>query len=91
METLSWSNFFFASRNSDASTVQPGVFAFGKKKSSTRRPLKSLSESCLPPSEARVNSGALSPILSTGLSPDPLFEQGVAENAPASEGGRYKT
>jgi len=26
-----------------------------------------------------------------GLSPDPMFEQGVAENAPASEGGRYKS
>src|SRR5258708_15893053 len=64
METLSLSNFVFAYRNSDASKVQAGVFAVGKKKSRTRGTLKFFREGCVRPSEARVNSGALSPILS---------------------------
>src|SRR5438034_2634968 len=40
--TLSFSNFFFASRNSDASMIRPEVLALGKKKSRTRFRLKSL-------------------------------------------------
>jgi len=65
--TLSFSNFFFASRNSDASMIQPEVLALGKKKSRTRFRLKSLSETVLFSSDCRRNAGALSP----GLSMDP--------------------
>ncbi|HVH60238.1 MAG TPA: hypothetical protein VM709_07885, partial [Candidatus Sulfotelmatobacter sp.] len=67
MATLSLSNFLFASRNSDASTVQPEVLALGKKNSTTRFPRKSLSETVLFSSDGRRNAGALSP----GLSLDP--------------------
>jgi len=62
--TPSSSKCFFASRNSDASIVQPEVLAFGKKKRSTRLPRKSESETSLPSSAFRVNSGALSPSFS---------------------------
>src|SRR5205807_9548789 len=66
MAVLSWSNFFFASRNSDASMIQPVVLALGKKKSRTRRPLKSLSETSLSSSDRWRKAGALSPGLSMG-------------------------
>src|SRR5258708_13835070 len=62
--TPSLSNCFFASRNSDASTVQPEVLAFGKKKRITRLPRKSDRDTSLPSSAFRRNSGALSPTLS---------------------------
>src|SRR5215467_12483070 len=64
MATLSLSNFFFASRNSDASMIQPEVLALGKKKRRTRLPLKSLRATGLSSSEWRRNAGALSPGLS---------------------------
>src|SRR5215469_12447937 len=82
MATLSLSNFFFASRNSDASTIQPEVLALGKKKSRTRLPLKSLSATVLSSSDWRRNAGALSPGLSMGASPESLAE---------SELGRRRT
>src|SRR5216684_863423 len=44
MATPSLSNSFFASRNSDASIVQPEVLALGKKKRRTRWPAKSFKE-----------------------------------------------
>src|SRR5215470_18434213 len=66
MATLSLSNFFFASRNSDASTIQPGVLALGKKKRRTRLPLKSLRATVLSSSDWRRNAGALEPGLSMG-------------------------
>ena len=62
MATFSLSKRLFASRNSDASVVQPGVFALGKKNITTRLPLKSFSDSSFPVSLFSVNSGALSPI-----------------------------
>ena len=62
--TFSLSKLFFASRNSDASVVQPGVLAFGKKKSTTLFPRKSLRETRSPVSLFNVKSGALSAIFS---------------------------
>ena len=64
MATLTFSSCFFASRNSDASTVQPDVFALGKKNKITRLPRKSDSETSLPSSLLNLKSGALSPALS---------------------------
>src|SRR5215813_10792948 len=55
-----FSIFLNASRNPHASIVQPGVSAFGKKKSTTVSPLKSLRETFWPSSFRRVKSGALS-------------------------------
>src|SRR5215472_6378906 len=69
MATLSLSNFFFASRNSDASTIQPEVLALGKN-NRTRFPLKSLSETVLFSSDGSWKAGALSP----GLSMDPSVD-----------------
>src|SRR5258707_4591200 len=64
MTTFSLSNCFFASRNSDASVVQPEVLAFGKKNSSTRLPRKSVSDTSFPSSAFTLKSGALSPAFS---------------------------
>src|SRR5579883_2158761 len=58
----------FASRNSDASVVQPGVFALGKKKRITRLPLKSFSAISSPLSDRRRKSGAFSPAFSINTS-----------------------
>src|SRR5712664_255611 len=67
--TLSLSNCFFASRNSDASMVQPVVLALGKKKSRTRLPRKSERETSLPSSAFTLKSGALSPGFSICIFP----------------------
>src|SRR5437016_4775541 len=64
MATPRLSNSFFASRNSDASIVQPGVLALGKKNRRTRSPEKSLSASSLPSSDLRRKAGTLEPTLS---------------------------
>src|SRR5258708_8082037 len=61
MATPSLSKSFFASRNSDASIVQPEVLALGKRKSKTRWAWKSFKESSLPWSVLRRKSGALAP------------------------------
>src|SRR5579885_1511240 len=66
--TPRWSNSCFASRNSDASVVQPGVFALGKKKRITRLPLKSFSAISSPLSDRRRKLGAFSPALSINTS-----------------------
>src|ERR1700676_4456295 len=66
MATPAFSNFDFASRNSDASMVQPGVLAFGKKKRKTRLPWKSSSAMSLPSSDFRWKAGALAPGFSMG-------------------------
>src|SRR6267378_737479 len=62
--TLTFSSCFFASRNSDASTVQPEVLAFGKKNRITRFPRKSDRDTSLPSSPLSLKSGALSPVFS---------------------------
>src|SRR5258707_834466 len=67
MATPRWSNCFFASRNSDASMVQPGVLALGNKKRRTRWPAKSFSAISRPSSESRRKAGALAPIFSIWL------------------------
>src|SRR5712692_3350594 len=64
MATPSLSKSSFASRNSDASTVQPEVLALGKKKRRTRWPVKSLSATSLPSSDLRRKAGTLAPSLS---------------------------
>jgi hypothetical protein len=62
--TFCLSKCFFASRNSDASVVQPGVLALGKKNNTTRFPLKSPSDTSAPVSLLSVKSGAWFPIFS---------------------------
>jgi hypothetical protein len=64
------SKSFFASRNSDASVVQPGVLALGKKNSTTRFPWHSPREISLLSSVFKRNSGALSPGFSIALLPE---------------------
>src|ERR1700680_453706 len=58
-------NFFIASRNSDASLVQPGVLAFGKKYRRRFCLRKSASDTVRPSSVVARKSGAMSPLLST--------------------------
>src|SRR5438477_5771911 len=53
-------NFLYASRNPDASIVQPGVSALGKKNRTTVLPRKLFSETFRPSSSGKVKSGALS-------------------------------
>src|SRR5437870_2547430 len=60
--------FLYASRNSDASMVQPGVSALGKKNKTTLLPRKSFSETFLPFSSGKEKSGALS-LISMRASP----------------------
>src|ERR1700730_2688648 len=57
-------NFFIASRNSDASLVQPGVLAFGKKYRRRFCSRKSASDTVRPSSVAARKAGALAPVLS---------------------------
>src|SRR5260370_26954455 len=64
MATPSLSNCLFASRNSDASMVPPGVLAWGKKERRTRWAAKSLSLISLPSSDSRRKAGALGATLS---------------------------
>jgi hypothetical protein len=61
MVVPSFSNFVFASRNSDASVVQPGVSALTKKYSRMFFPRKSESETIFPSSLGSENAGATSP------------------------------
>src|SRR5229473_6655632 len=74
MATPSLSKSSFASRNSDASIVQPEVLALGKRKRRTRWPAKSLSAISLPSSDGRRKAGALAPIFSIGHSFTLVFE-----------------
>src|SRR5437016_13071881 len=61
-------SFLYASRNPDASMVQPGVSALGKKKSTTVLPRKSFKATFLPFSSGKEKSGALS-LISMGVLP----------------------
>ena len=60
MTAPAFCRFLYASRNPDASIVQPGVSALGKKNKTTVLPRKSFSETFLPFSSGKEKSGALS-------------------------------
>src|SRR5437899_247188 len=68
MTAPAFCSFLYASRNPDASIVQPGVSALGKKNRTTVLPRKSFSETFLPFSSGKVKSGALS-LISMAVSP----------------------
>src|SRR6186713_1375466 len=73
-----FSNAATSSRKSQASRVQPGVSALGKKNRTTRRPFRLSRERSLPSSVLSVKAGALMPASIIALS---FFQQAFPECA----------